>query len=83
VQLQIILLLIDLTIILKAINAERVYIPKKLINVEGSCFFWKHSFGHTFSSNDCKQCLDIQLLKFENMILLGRTFCKVVHITYI
>lgn len=63
-------------------NAERVYVPKEMINLEGSCFFWKHSFSHTFSSIDCKHCLDIQLLKFENVILLGRTFCKVVYITY-
>jgi hypothetical protein len=47
------------------------YIPKEVINFEGSCFFWKHSFSHTFISIDCKQCQRIQLLKFENMILLG------------
>jgi len=60
--------------------------PKELINLEGPCFFWKCTFSLTFISIDCKQCQLIQLLKFENMILLGisagRTFCKMVHITY-
>ena len=45
-------------------NECRVYIQKEMINLEGSCFFWEHSFSHTFSSIDCKQCLNIQLLKF-------------------
>jgi hypothetical protein len=67
-------------------ECRKCYTPKELINIEGSGFFWKHMLRHTFSSMERKQCLDLQLSKFANMILLGistgRTFYKVVHITY-